>query len=131
MADLQDKSNNEHWRKIKVQIEAIKGYDCYTNFCGMDVTREKLCQLVKKWHTIIEAFVQAKTSDGYLLRLFCIGFTKRTNRQVKATCYTKNSQKRDIRKKMMEIMIAETQKSTLKDLTKKLYLFAINNYSIQ
>ena len=121
LADLQDKSNNEHWRKIKVQIEAIKGYDCYTNFCGMDVTREKLCQLVKKWHTIIEAFVQAKTSDGYLLRLFCIGFTKRTNRQVKATCYTKNSQKRDIRKKMMEIMIAETQKSTLKDLTKKLY----------
>mmetsp|Transcript_6542 Transcript_6542/g.4913 ORF Transcript_6542/g.4913 Transcript_6542/m.4913 type:complete len:179 (+) Transcript_6542:371-907(+) len=104
---------------MKVQVEAIKGYDCFTNFHGMDVTREKLCQLVKKWHTLVEAFAQAKTADGYMMRLFCIGFTKRTNRQVKATCYTKNSQKRAIRKKMMEIMINETQKSTLKDLTKK------------
>jgi ribosomal protein S3AE len=39
---------------------------------------------------------------------------------VKATCYTKGSQEKAIRKKMMEIMIAEAQKSTLKELSKKL-----------
>jgi len=54
-----------------------------------------------------------------MLRIFAIGFTKRTGRQVRATCYAKNSQKKAIRKKMMEIMIAEAQKSTLKELTKK------------
>jgi small subunit ribosomal protein S3Ae len=43
----------------------------------MDITRDKLCQLVKKWHTTIEAFVDVKTQDGYFLRLFCLGFTEK------------------------------------------------------
>jgi small subunit ribosomal protein S3Ae len=120
LADLNRDSAAEAWRKIKVQVEEVKGYDCFTNFYGMDVTKDKLCTLVKKWHTLIEAFVQTKTSDGYLLRLFCIGFTKRTTKQVRATCYAKNSQQKLIRKKMMEIMINEVQKSTFKELTKKL-----------
>lgn len=94
--------------------------DCYTNFYGMDTTRDKLCTLVKKWHTLIEAFVQAKTSDGYLLRMFCIAFTRRHKRQVKATCYAKASQQKLIRQKIMEIMIGETTKNTLQQLFKKL-----------
>jgi small subunit ribosomal protein S3Ae len=122
LADLNRDSNEQAWRKMKVQIEEVKGFDCYTNFYGMDITRDKLCTIVKKWHTTIEAFVQTKTADGYLLRMFCIGFTKRTNKQVRATCYAKGSQRKLIRKKMMEIMINEAQKSTLKELTKKLYV---------
>jgi len=74
--------------------------------------------MVNKWHSLIEAFVQAKTSDGYILRLFAIAFTKRTKRQVKATCFAKASHQKLIRKKMMEIMQATVQKSTLKELTK-------------
>lgn len=134
LADLNRDSNELAWRKMKVQIEEVKGFDCYTNFYGMDITRDKLCTIVKKWHTIIEAFVQTKTADGYLLRMFCIGFTKRTNKQVRATCYAKGSQRKLIRKKMMEIMINEAQKNTLKELTKKLYYFQlliISLYSIQ
>lgn len=119
LADLQNKANSDAWRKIKVQVEEVKNYDCYTNFYGMDVTRDKYASLVKKWHTVIEAFVQAKTTDGYMLRMFAIGFTKRTGKQVKATCYAKGSQRKQIRKKMMEIMVNEVQKSTLKELTKK------------
>lgn len=106
-----------------MQIEEVKGFDCYTNFYGMDITRDKLCTIVKKWHTTVEAFVQTKTADGYLLRMFAIGFTQRTRKQVSATCYAKGSQRKLIRKKMMEIMINEAQKSTLKELTKKLYVF--------
>jgi len=119
LADLNRDSNDQAWRKMKVQVEEVKGFDCYTNFYGMDITRDKLCTIVKKWHTTVEAFVQTKTLDGYLLRMFCIGFTKRTSRQVRATCYAKGSQRKLIRKKMMEIMINEAQKSTLKELTKK------------
>jgi small subunit ribosomal protein S3Ae len=105
---------------MKVQIEEVKGFDCFTNFYGMDITRDKLCTIVKKWHTTVESFVQTKTADGYLLRMFAIGFTQRTKRQVRATCYAKGSQRKLIRKKMMEIMIQHAQTSTLKELTKKL-----------
>jgi len=119
LADLNREANDQSWRKVKVQCEEVKGYDCYTNFYGMDITRDKLCTLVKKWHSTIESYVQAKTQDGYLLRMFCIAFTRRHKRQVKATCYAKNSQQRLIRQKMMEIMVNECQKSTLKDLFKK------------
>jgi len=84
----------------------------------MDITRDKACSMVKKWHSLIEAFVQAKTADGYILRVFALAFTKRTKRQVKATCYAKNSHQKLIRMKMMEIMQATVQKSTLKELTK-------------
>jgi small subunit ribosomal protein S3Ae len=128
LADLNRESNDQAWRKMKVQVEEVKGYDCYTNFYGMDITRDKLCTLVKKWHTLIEAFVQTKTIDGYLLRIFAIAFTKRTSRQVRATCYAQNSQQKLIRKKMMEIMINECQKSTFKELMKKLYVLFSNKY---
>jgi len=108
------------WRKLKFQVDEIKGFDCYTNFHGMDITRDHGCAMIKKWHSLIEAFTQAKTSDGYIVRMFSIGFTKKTPRQVKATCYAKASKKKLIRQKMMEIMQTSIQKSTLKDLVKVL-----------
>ena len=120
LGDLNRDSQEQSWRKVRVQCEEVKGYDCYTNYSGLDITRDKLCTLVKKWHSLIEAFAQAKTSDGYTLRMFCIAFTRRNKRQVKATCYAKNSQQKLIRQKMAEIMVNECQKSTLKDLFKNL-----------
>jgi small subunit ribosomal protein S3Ae len=98
----------------------VKGFDAFTNFYGMDITRDKLCTLVKKWHTLIEAFVQAKTADGYLVRMFCIAFTRRHKKQVRATCYAKNSQQKLIRQKMMEIMLNEITKNSLQATFKKL-----------
>ena len=120
LADLNRDAHEQAWRKVRVQCEEVKGYDCYTNYYGMDITRDKLCTLVKKWHSTIESFAQAKTSDGYSLRMFCIAFTRRHKRQVKDTSYAKNSQQKLIRQKMMEIMVAECQKSTLKELFDKL-----------
>jgi small subunit ribosomal protein S3Ae len=119
---LADCNNGEenNWRKLKFQIDEIKGFDCYTNFYGMDITRDKACSMVKKWYSLIESFVQAKTTDGYIVRMFCIAFTKKTAKQVKATCYAKASHQKLIRKKMMEIMQSHVQKSSLKDLVKLL-----------
>lgn len=120
---LGELNNNAHelaWRKIKLQVEEIKGFDCYTNFHGMDITRDKLCSLVKKWHSLIEAFVQAKTSDGYLIRVFAIAFTRRNKSQVKATCYAKASQAKLLREKIMSILVTLTSKHTLKELFKQL-----------
>lgn len=118
LGDLNQNAHEQSWRKVRVCCEEVKGYECYTNFHGLDITRDKLCTLVKKWHTMIEAFAQAKTADGYTVRMFSIAFTRRNKRQVKATCYAKSSQQKLIRQKMIEIMVNEAAKSSLKDLFK-------------
>ena len=84
----------------------------------MDFTTDKLRSLVRKWQSLIEAYVDVKTTDGYVLRLFCIGFTKKRDQQVKRTCYAQSSQIRQIRKKMVEIMTREAA-TDLKELVSK------------
>jgi small subunit ribosomal protein S3Ae len=120
LGDLNNGAHEQAWRNVRLQCEEIKAFDCYTNFYGLDVTRDKICSLVKKWHSLIEAFVQAKTTDGYLVRVFSIAFTRRHSKQVKATCYAKSSQKKQLRSKMMEIMLKEVTSKTLRELFKTL-----------
>jgi small subunit ribosomal protein S3Ae len=85
----------------------------------MDITRDKLNSLIRKWQTLIEAQAEVKTTDGYVLRLFAIAFTKRRPNQIQKTSYATSSQIRQIRKKMVDIMTAEAAKSDLKELVKK------------
>jgi len=118
LADLQKDEEQSH-RKIKLVIEDIQGTKCLTNFYGMDLTTDKLRSLVRKWFTLIEAFVDVKTTDGYILRMFAIGFTKRRNNQIKRTAYAQTAQVKTIRKKMMDIMTKEATTSELKDLVTK------------
>ena len=95
----------------------------------MDFTQDKLRSLVRKWQTLIEAHVDVKTTDGYLLRMFCIGFTKKRQGQVKKTCYAQTSQIRQIRKKMVEIMSREANNCDLKELVSKFIPEAIGELS--
>merc|ERR1712127_233921 len=75
---LTDLQNDEvAFRKFRLVVEDVQGKNCLTNFHGMNLTRDKYCSMVKKWQTLIDANVDVRTSDGYLLRIFCIGFTKR------------------------------------------------------
>ncbi|KAH8110901.1 ribosomal S3Ae family-domain-containing protein [Phellopilus nigrolimitatus] len=76
---------------------------------NMDFTSDKLRSRVRKRQTLIEAHVDVKTTDGYLLHLFAIAFTKRRPTQV-----------REIRKKMFEIMTHKASSSRdLKELVQK------------
>lgn len=54
---------------MKLCCEDVQGTSVLTNFHGMDLTRDKLCSLIKKWQTLIEAQVDVRTTDGYLLRI--------------------------------------------------------------
>merc|ERR1740139_1864368 len=94
----------------------------------MEFTTDKLRSMVRKWQSLIEAHVDVKTTDGYVLRLFCIGFTKKRMNQLKKTCYANNAQVKAIRKKMTDIMTREAQSCPLKqpkfDLTKLLEVHA-------
>lgn len=118
---LGDLNNDEDqaFRKIKLRVDEVQGKNCLTNFHGMDFTSDKLRSLVRKWQTLIEAHVDVKTTDGYLIRLFAIAFTKRRPNQVRKTTYAQSAQIREIRKKMFEIMQREASSVDLKELTQK------------
>lgn len=117
-ADLQE--DEIAYRKFKLIAEEVQGKNVLTNFHGMDLTSDKLRSLVKKWQSLVEGFVDVKTTDGYLLRFFAIGFTKRAPNQIKKHCYCKSSQKRAIRRKMMDIITKEVSTSDLKEVVNKL-----------
>lgn len=85
----------------------------------MDMTSDKLRSLVRKWQTLIEAHVDVRTTDGYLLRLFTIGFTKKRQSQVKKTTYATSAQIRAIRAKMVDIMTREATSVDLRELVLK------------
>merc|ERR1712196_724420 len=76
------------------------GHYCLTQFYGMEFTTDKLRSMVRKWQSLIEANVDVKTTDGYVLRLFCIGFTKKRSNQLKKTCYASAAQQELIGKEI-------------------------------
>ena len=122
LADL-NRDEDQAFRKMRFRCEEVQGRNCLLNFWGMSLTTDKLRSMVRKWQTLIEAFADVKTTDGYVLRLFCIGFTKRRPNQLKKTSYAQSSQIRAIRAKMVEIIQREVASGDMKALVKKLYVF--------
>jgi len=76
--------------------------------------------LIRKRQSIIEANVDCRTTDGYIVRMFCIAFTRPQENQIKNTCYAKSAQIRAIRAKMVSVMIELGTKGDLKALVKEL-----------
>merc|ERR1712217_614777 len=118
LADLQ-KNESDAFRKMRLRVEEVQGKNCLTNFWGMDFTTDKLRSLVRKWQTLIEAYVDVKTTDDYYLRIFCIAFTKKRQNQIKRSCYAQSAQIRQIRAKMVEIMKQHASTCDLKELVNK------------
>merc|ERR1739838_1197777 len=100
--------------------EDVQGRNRLTNFHGMNLTTDKTRSMVKKWQTMIEARVDVKTSDAYTLRLFCVGFTKKRQNQIKKTSYAQTQQVKNIRRKMVEIITKEVGSADLKETVNKL-----------
>jgi len=119
LADLNN-DEDQSYKKIRLCIEDIQGRNCLTDFHGLELTRDKQCALIKKWGSLIEGYTDVKTTDGFVVRIFIIGFTKRRADQVSTNCYAQTAQIRKIRKKMIEIMQAEAGSGALRDLVKKL-----------
>lgn len=119
LADLNNDEDHAH-RKMRLRAEDVQGRNVLTNFWGMDFTTDKLRSLVKKWQSLVEAFLDVKTSDGYIVRLFAIGFTKKRQNQIKRTCYAQSAQIKKIRAKMVEVMQREAATCDLKELVQKL-----------
>ena len=112
LADL-NQDEDQAFRKMFLKCEDVQGKNVLTNFYGMDFTTDKIRSLVRKWFSLIECFVDVKTTDGYTMRVFCIGFTKRRVDQTNTTCYAQSSQVRKIRAKMVEIIKRECESCDL------------------
>ena len=63
LADLQN--DEVAFRKFKLITEDVQDKNCLTNLHGMDLTRDKMCSMVKKWQIMIETHVDIKTTNGY------------------------------------------------------------------
>jgi small subunit ribosomal protein S3Ae len=109
LGDLKPDGEDDAFRKFRLKVEDVQGTNLLTQFYGMDMTTDKLRSLVRKWHSLIETHVDVKTTDGYTLRLFVIGFTKRRPNQNRKTSYAQSSQIRAIRKKFVHIVQRESQ----------------------
>lgn len=119
LGDLHE-NQNLGFRKIQLRVEDVQGRSCLTNFHGMSFTTDRLRSLVRKWHTLIEAIVDVKTTDGYLVRVFCIGQTKRRGLQVAKTSYAQGAQVKRIRRKMVDIINQHVTTSDIRQLVEKL-----------
>ena len=111
------------YQKVKLVVDdasEITNKECATNFHGLSTTKDHLCSLIRKWHTLVETFVDVKTTDGFVLRFFIVASTKRMERQLKATCYAQRSQVKLLRRKMNEVVTKEVARGTLKELVSKL-----------
>ncbi|RYY85956.1 hypothetical protein EON63_06630 [archaeon] len=56
--------------QIRLIAEDVQGLNVVTNFHGLDMTRDKLCSLIRKWQTMIEADVEV--SGVYIHHTPCI-----------------------------------------------------------
>lgn len=119
LAELQKDEDQAH-RKIKLRCEDVQGKDVVTTFYGMDLTTDKLRSLVRKFQTLVEVVIELKTADGFKLRVFIIGFTKRRPNQVKSTAYATSAQVRKLRRKITKIVRRETSGAAIKDIVNKL-----------
>jgi len=121
LADLQSDNDAERsFRKFKLISEDVQGHNVLTNFHGMNLTTDKLRSMVKKWQTLIEANCDVKTTDGYLLRVFCIGYTHKDTSSKKKTCYAQHTQVKAIRRKMVDIITKEVSANDMKEVVVKL-----------
>lgn len=116
------KEDGDAFRMFKLRALEVQGKQVLTNFCGMRLTTDKLKSMVRKNQTLIEAAVDVKTTDGYSLRVFCIGFTRPKPRMYgvpQKASHAQTSQVKQIRLRMISVIQRETS-CDLQSLVEKL-----------
>jgi len=105
---------------LKLRIADTRDNECYLDFNGMELTRDKSCSIMKKWVTLVEASIDFRTTDNFHFRVFALALTKEQPNQCKKTAYAKTSQVKKIRLKMKEIMEKKFAQVTTKEFVQKL-----------
>nr|6ZU5_SB0 Chain SB0, eS1 [Paranosema locustae] len=118
--DLNPGNEESAVRKFRFIVNNVNGRIAESEFNGMELTTEKKRGIVRKWHTLIEAFRDVCTKDGYHLRVFVTALTKHRPGSVSRTCYAKTSDVKKVRRLMFEVIENEVSGSELAKVVKKL-----------
>jgi len=125
-----DMTKGEHQESIplnnfvlKYKVVAVKNDEkaCVCLPCGIRPTKGHLGFQMKKMHTTIDACVDFKTSDGYLVRVMVKAITKKQKDSVKSSAYAKASQVRLIREKLKEVVKEECSKKGLSVIVHEMF----------
>jgi small subunit ribosomal protein S3Ae len=104
LADLDQATNRDQpYRKIKLVAQDVQGRNVLTQFHGLSLTTDKLRSMFRKWCTTIESIIDAKTADGYTMRLFVICFTNRQTNQLSKNCYCATRLEKWVRHRMTKL----------------------------
>merc|ERR1712232_452026 len=101
------------WKKVKMQVEEVKGSSLYTSFYGLNIIKEKLYNYLRKRMSLIDVVADIKTQDGYILRVLITTFTARKPNQLKSNTYAKHSQVRAIRKAFVKYIARRASSNTI------------------
>jgi len=119
LADMKDNSEDGH-KKIKLEIQEIQGKSCLTEFHGLELTRDRVCSMIKKKHTLVEVRADVKTTDGYVCRIFVIGFTKKAEGAQKVFTFAQHAQIKRIRRRVQQVLQQEVGNAAMKDMVSSL-----------
>jgi small subunit ribosomal protein S3Ae len=109
-------ANEDNHKKIKLEIQDITGRACLTDFHGLSLTRDKMCHMIRKRHSLVEVKADVKTNDGYVVRICVIAFTQDAKDQVKVFSYAQSAQIKKIRRKITEVLAQAVGEKPLKGL---------------
>merc|ERR1712194_821440 len=116
LVDLVPKNEDSH-KKLKLEVQDLSGRSCLCDFHGLSLTRDKMQNMAfRKRRTLIDTKVDVKTTDGYVVRLFVIAFTKQNDAQVKVFTYAQSAQVKKIRKKITGMLAASVGACSLKEM---------------
>jgi len=104
-----------HYKKVRMQVEEVKGSTLYTSFYGINIIREKLYNYLRKRMSLIDVVADIKTQDGYILRVLITTFTARKPNQLKSNTYAKHSQVRAIRKTFVKYIARRASTNNISD----------------
>jgi len=114
LGDIQENTAFQY-KRVKMQVEEVKGNTCYSSFHGIGMIREKLYTFLRKKMSLIDVVADVKTSDGYILRVLITTFTSRKQGQLKTNTYAKTSQIRAIRKVFVKYLAKVAANNTIAD----------------
>jgi len=114
-ADLQggEGTKDQPFRNVKFEVQEVSGRNLLTQFHSLALTTDKMRSLFRKWCTLIEAPMEIKTADGYVLRLFVMCFTKKQSNQLSKNCYSKTRLEKWVRLRMTKIATQMIGKMTI------------------
>jgi small subunit ribosomal protein S3Ae len=118
VADLANKG--DEFRKFSLKVDDVQGIQCLTSFAGMTLTTDKVRSLIRKRQSMVEVAHDVKTTDGYVLRVFVVGFTKRQRFQKKATTYAQTGHIQKLRRRAVAVIQKEVSSSDVTKLVTKL-----------